>query len=288
MNQYQSAVVRITRGTGAGQERAIAGNTATTVTIDMPWSTEPDATSFFVIAENSWRSGASGSTSPIAIDVPERIGAGVEISARAANAADDEAAYELVAVDALGAGTIRRDSPRIPDVPPAPIFGVVLSPDDRRRAGSWAQSRSARWSTRVSIIAGTYTFHFYDEVNGAAPIISDGADRRGRHEHRFRRDLRARGAGADRTGDRAGHRDECRRQLDGHAGRTGHRGSGSRAACAPLTSLSENGRDRSVHQELLRQPGQRRLEIQCGAAERPARQRGTLHDQRAGRWGRRQ
>ena len=92
VNEYQSAMVRITRGTGAGQEVAIASNTATTVTVGVPWLIEPDATSFFVIAESSWQSGASGSTSPIAIDVPERIGAGVEISARAANAADEEAA----------------------------------------------------------------------------------------------------------------------------------------------------------------------------------------------------
>jgi len=42
VNEYQSPVVRITRGTGAGQENTITANTATTLTIGMPWLTEPD------------------------------------------------------------------------------------------------------------------------------------------------------------------------------------------------------------------------------------------------------
>ena len=46
-NKYQSAVVRITRGTGSGQEAIIASNTATTVSLTAPWVTEPDATQFF-------------------------------------------------------------------------------------------------------------------------------------------------------------------------------------------------------------------------------------------------
>ena len=126
VNKYQSAVVRLTRGTGAGQERTIASNTATTLTVGVPWATEPDATSFFVIAESSWRSGANGSTSPISINVPERIGAAVQISARAANAADEEAAYDLSPLTrwVLGqSGGIAADS----DVAPAPIFGLALS-----------------------------------------------------------------------------------------------------------------------------------------------------------------
>lgn len=44
--------VRITAGTGAGQERTIASNTYgsnTVLTVDTPWGTNPDATSVFVI-----------------------------------------------------------------------------------------------------------------------------------------------------------------------------------------------------------------------------------------------
>jgi hypothetical protein len=139
------------------------------VTIDVPWSIEPDATSWFVIAESSWRFGASGSTSPVSIDVPERLGAGVQISARAANTADDEAAYDLSPLTrwVLGqSGGIASDS----DVAPAPVFGLVVSPT---RGGTLELGEIA-FGTLVNtrgIIAGTYKFHFFDEVNGPAPIV---------------------------------------------------------------------------------------------------------------------
>ncbi len=169
VNEYQSAVVRITRGTGAGQEYAIVGNTANTLTIGVPWLTEPDATSFFVIAENSWNTGASGIASPITFDVPERIGSGLQVSARAANVANDESAYELSPLTrwVLGqSGAIAADS----GVPPAPLFGLVLSPTTGGTLDLGATAFSTLVNT-LSIIAGTYTFHYYDEVNGAAPII---------------------------------------------------------------------------------------------------------------------
>ncbi len=90
VNLYQSAIVRISRGTGAGQEQQITGNTATVISVAQPWIVEPDATSYFVVVENSWRTGNTGKSSPLTVDVPERIGASVQISARAANAAGDE------------------------------------------------------------------------------------------------------------------------------------------------------------------------------------------------------
>ncbi len=168
VNEYQSAIVRITRGTGAGQEYAIVSNTATTLTIGVPWSIQPDSTSFFVVADNSWTSGASGSASPIAIDVPERIGAGIEISARAANVADEEAAFFLSPLTrwVLGqSGGIAADS----GVPPAPVFGLILSPTTGGVLDLGASAFSSLVNT-LSITAGTYTFHYYDEVNGPAPI----------------------------------------------------------------------------------------------------------------------
>jgi hypothetical protein len=47
VNLYNGATVRITAGTGAGQEQTIASNTASTLTITTPWSVQPDTTSFF-------------------------------------------------------------------------------------------------------------------------------------------------------------------------------------------------------------------------------------------------
>lgn len=47
-------LVRIIAGTGAGQEKRILSNTATTYTIDGTWETEPDATSIFVVDRSTW------------------------------------------------------------------------------------------------------------------------------------------------------------------------------------------------------------------------------------------
>ena len=46
-NRYRGATVRITRGRGAGQERAIASNTATTLTVAPPWDAPPDSEQLF-------------------------------------------------------------------------------------------------------------------------------------------------------------------------------------------------------------------------------------------------
>jgi hypothetical protein len=64
-SEYNGATARITKGTGAGQERTVATNSATTVTITSKWSVEPDATSFFLIADSSWQFGASSNASPV-------------------------------------------------------------------------------------------------------------------------------------------------------------------------------------------------------------------------------
>jgi Putative phage tail protein len=168
VNAYSLAVIRITRGTGAGQERSIAGNTESTITVARPWDVEPDATSFFVISESSWRFGAMGATSPIPIDVPERIENGVQVSARAANVADEEAAYELSPLTRWVIGQsegLSADS----DVPPAPQFGVAVAPS----RGGVLEFSGIGFDTFVNtrgVIAGTYRIHFHDEVNGAPSV----------------------------------------------------------------------------------------------------------------------
>jgi hypothetical protein len=167
-NAYAGAIVRITRGKGAAQELTIASNTADTLTATIPWAIQPDATSWFVVTESSWRFGAKGNTSPLPIDVPERIGAGLHVLARAANVADVEAAYMLSPVTrwVLGqSGALAADS----DVPPAPGFGLGIS-----NTGGSVQlapiSFESLANTR-SISAGTFTLHYYDEVNGSAPAV---------------------------------------------------------------------------------------------------------------------
>lgn len=51
VNQWADHIVTITAGTGAGQWRRIQSNTATALTVDTAWSTNPDATSTYDIAE---------------------------------------------------------------------------------------------------------------------------------------------------------------------------------------------------------------------------------------------
>jgi hypothetical protein len=52
VNTYANISVRITGGTGAGQVRRIASNTATQLTVTAAWATIPDATSTYVVESN--------------------------------------------------------------------------------------------------------------------------------------------------------------------------------------------------------------------------------------------
>ena len=66
-DDFAGALVRITRGTGATQERAVIANTATTLTVTPPWTVKPDTTSYFVVADATWNFGGVGATSPVEI-----------------------------------------------------------------------------------------------------------------------------------------------------------------------------------------------------------------------------
>jgi hypothetical protein len=52
VNQWTNYQIRITGGTGAGQIRTIASNTATVITVGTAWTTQPDATSVYSIEGN--------------------------------------------------------------------------------------------------------------------------------------------------------------------------------------------------------------------------------------------
>lgn len=52
VDQWRNYQVRITAGTGIGQIRNIASNTATQLTTSTAWTTQPDATSMFAIEAN--------------------------------------------------------------------------------------------------------------------------------------------------------------------------------------------------------------------------------------------
>ena len=227
VNEYQSAVVRITRGTGAGQEYTIVGNTVNTLTSGMPWLIEPDATSFFVVAENSWSTSVSAEARARSRSTfPSASALASKISARAANTAGDEAAYDLSPLTrwVLGeSGGLAADS----GVPPAPNFGLILSPTTGGVLDLGAIAFSTLINT-VSVTAGTYSFHYYDEVNGVAPFSLTAPIAAADAGIAFGHDLRGKHAVANRTGNHSGDRDESRQQFDSYARRAGHPRGGSR------------------------------------------------------------
>ena len=92
---YAGMVVRIIEGTGRGQERLIAGNSDSTLTVSSNWSVLPDATSQFVVADGSWKFAAVTATSPGRFEIPYQTGTAIQISGRAANVANQECAADL-------------------------------------------------------------------------------------------------------------------------------------------------------------------------------------------------
>ncbi len=160
-NQYRGMTVRITRGSGEGQERTIAANDATSLTIAPPWVVEPDAGSFFAVAESGWHFGALTKGSPVQFAIPNRPGEVVQISGRAANVNDVECSPELSTVTRwqIG-GTASGDA----DVPAQPSFGMGPGPSGGTVELSGI-SFTDLTNTR-SITSATLTLHYWDELQG--------------------------------------------------------------------------------------------------------------------------
>jgi len=114
---YSGMVVRIIEGTGRGQERSIATNDQTTLTVSPGWSALPDSTSIFVVAEGSWKFGAVSETSPIQFEVSYHSGTVLQISGRGANVHNQEGTSDLCPLTRwpLGAGNADAGLPGSPE-----------------------------------------------------------------------------------------------------------------------------------------------------------------------------
>jgi hypothetical protein len=164
-NRYRGAIVRITRGTGGGEERTISSNTATTLTIAPPWTVTPDATSHFSVAEAGWQFGAQGRSSPVQFGLPNRGGETVQICGRAANVNDLENTPELSIVTRwqLG-GTAGGDS----DVPPEPFFGLGFGAHGGAVELSGVSFSGLTNTTTVT--SGTLTLRYWNELSGTPTL----------------------------------------------------------------------------------------------------------------------
>jgi hypothetical protein len=165
-NEQRGATVRVTRGKGAGQERIVASNEASLLTLATPWTTVPDATSYFVIAESSWRFGAAAQASPAELEVPNREGATVQISGRSANVHDRECAYELSPLTRWrigGGGGGAQDA----DIPGMPVYSLYAAGAGRLELVGVAFQDLV--NTR-NVAAGTLVLHYWDELRSPSSL----------------------------------------------------------------------------------------------------------------------
>jgi hypothetical protein len=169
-NRYRNMTARITRGRGAGEERTIVSNDATTVTVGPAWTVTPDATSYFAVTEAGWQFGAVSATSPVQFAIPNRAGETVEIMGQPANAAGVECAAELSLVTRWkigGSGTTDAD------VPEMPFFGLGAG----AKAGTVELSGVSFTDlvNTLTIRAATLTLHYWDELSGPPSLTLAGA-----------------------------------------------------------------------------------------------------------------
>ena len=158
-NDFQGALVRITRGKGAAQERAVVSNSSTALTVTPAWTVTPDTTSYFVVAQATWNFAGLTATSPAQVTVAFEPGATVEISGRSANALNQESAYEL---NPLTRWQIASGGGVDTGTPPQPVFGLNLP------GQGTIDLVSVGFTTLVNthtIMAGTLSLFCWNELN---------------------------------------------------------------------------------------------------------------------------
>jgi hypothetical protein len=165
VNGYVGMTVRITRGTGAGQERSVTANDATTLTV-ATWDVKPDATSFFTVAEAAWHFAATAQSSPIQFAIPNRTGEVVQITGRSANVNNLECSPELSIVTRWmigGSGTADQQ------VPPQPFFG--LGPNLQGGSAVLSGVSFTDLTNTSGVSSGTLTLYYWNELSAAPSTL---------------------------------------------------------------------------------------------------------------------
>ena len=168
INGYLGMTLRITRGTGAGQERSITANDATTLTVST-WDVEPDASSFFTIAETGWHFAAVSQSSPVQFGIPNRAGEVVQITGRAANVNNFECPPQISIVTRW---TIGGSGGADTQVPPQPFFG--LGPGIGGGTVVLSGVSFTDLTNTSSISSGTLILYYWNELNAAPTTLLAG------------------------------------------------------------------------------------------------------------------
>jgi hypothetical protein len=166
VNAYAGMTARITRGTGAGQECTVTANNATSLTISPPWTIEPDATSFFTVAEAGWHSGAQTQSSPVQFAIPNRSGEVVQITGRSANVNNVECAPGLCTVTRW---TIGGSGGADTQAPPQPFFG--MGPGTAGGTAVLSGVSFTDLTNTSSISSGTLTVYYWNELAGTPTTL---------------------------------------------------------------------------------------------------------------------
>jgi hypothetical protein len=160
---YAGMVVRIIDGAGRGQERTIATNDRATLIVSPAWSTLPDATSSYVIAEASWRFAAVSGSSPAHFEVAYSVGSIVQISGRAANVSNQECDPELCPLTRYALGQSNGD------------MGIAESPEYSLGVPGGgnitiSQVGFKNLTNTASVTSGTLELFYWNELNKPSPF----------------------------------------------------------------------------------------------------------------------
>ncbi len=170
---YVGHIVRLVEGPGVGQERIIVSHTATTLTVDRDWDVMPESDTHFVVSEAAWHFGGRARSSPARFQIPNLRDRVVQISGRAANAANVESPEALAVVTRWrigGGGTGVADQ----DIPPLPFFGASARGDGALQLAGLSFPQLANTDT---ISSGTFRLHYREELDGLSTIqLAAGVD----------------------------------------------------------------------------------------------------------------
>lgn len=162
-NQFRGAIVRITAGKGAGQERPVIANEETSLTVAPEWDIEPDESSSFCVAEASWKFGALTVDGPAEFEVPNRKNATVHISGRSANVRDEECPAEISPLTRWRIGGCGGADA---DIPPVPAFGLYAPGAGKVEVMSISFTDLTNTHT---VTAGTLTLYYENELKPPVP-----------------------------------------------------------------------------------------------------------------------